>query len=280
MLYTIERKINYNTEKAEKQSLIKAIIATIKMFMSENGHTYVEPDNDIETLDYVFSVGGDGTMMHAISKYISYSPVYIGINAGNVGFLTPYEISAVFDGSIFENIFSPQNRVEDRSLIQYEINNETFTAVNEIAINPPEINQMIDFSMEVDHSFTGTFRKAGRYSANTLLLSTAMGSTAYNKNAGGAIVEPNMSAMQFTLIAPTLLGSRPIIFNEQSRIKIIANNRLDIWNDGNKSSQINIGDTFIVTIHKNKAKIMLPDAWNYFNFLSKKLHWNNGQDIK
>lgn len=106
------------------------------------------------------------------------------------------------------------------------------------------------------------------------------GSTAYNKNAGGAILEPNMSAMQFTLIAPTLLGSRPIIFNEQSRIKIIANGRLDIWNDGNKSSQLNQGDCFIVSIHKNKAKIMLPDDWNYFNFLSKKLHWNNGQNIK
>ena len=89
-----------------------------------------------------------------------------------------------------------------------------------------------------------------------------------------------MNRMPFTVIAHTLIGSRTIIFNEQSRIKIIANNRLDIWNDGNKSSQINIGDTFIVTIHKNKAKIMLPDAWNYFNFLSKKLHWNNGQDIK
>lgn len=280
MFYAIEKKINYNEEKVEKQLLINSIISTIKMFMSEKGHTYIEKFSDTEHLDYVFSVGGDGTMMHTVSKYINYSPVYVGINAGNVGFLTPYEVEDVFNGVIFKDIFSGDSRVEDRSLIQYEVNGEIFTAVNEIAINPPEINQMVDFSMEVDHTYTGKFRKAGQYSANTLLLSTAMGSTAYNKNAGGAILEPNMSAMQFTLIAPTLLGSRPIIFNEQSRIKIIANNRLDIWNDGNKSSLLDSGDSFIVSIHKHKAKIMLPENWNYFNFLSKKLHWNNGQNIK
>lgn len=175
MFYTIEKKINYNNEKVEKQYLIDAIIATIKMFMSNEGHTYIEDSEKIEHLDYVFSVGGDGTMMHTVSKYINKSPIYIGINAGNVGFLTPYEVEDVFNGVLFQDIFKEERRVEDRSLIQYDINGETFNTVNEIAINPPEINQMIDFSMEVDHSYTGTFRKAGQYSANTLLLSTAMG---------------------------------------------------------------------------------------------------------
>ena len=282
--YAIGNKLNYNDESPEKQAHIDNLINIIHERMRESGCQFNEDPYNEKNVSLFFSIGGDGTMLHSIGKNITShfenSPIFVGVNAGNVGFLTPYEASNVLDGSLFDDIFSEDSRIEKRSLIRYDLSDGTnFTAVNELAINPTKINDMVNFSMFVDHIGDGTFRPSGHYSANTLLLSTPMGSTAYNKNAGGAIIDPNTSSIQFTLIAPTLLGNRPVVFNNNAKIKIVANNTIDIWNDGQQTTRLEKGDFIIVSVKEIAARILLPKDWNYFSFLSKKLYWNNGQDI-
>lgn len=279
MNYTIIKKVNFYDEEIKKQTLINAVIATIKMFMSEKSHTFID-ESELEgnNLDFVFSIGGDGTMMHSVNSLVGFDPLFIGINAGNVGFLTAYEPSDIFNGQVFEDLFS-HARIEKRSLVEYQFQDKIILSANEIALYPPKINQVVDFSMEIQNNQCEKFRPAGDYQANTLLLSSPMGSTAYNKNAGGAIIDPNMNAIQFTLVAPTLEGTHPVVFGEETLLKVIANRDLVILSDGMETTKLKKGDFFLAKVAKSKARLLLPEEWNFFSLLAKKLHWNNGKTI-
>lgn len=280
MNYTLFKKINYEQETVEKKNLIKSLIATIHSQMSELGHVYINHSENInsEKIDLVFSVGGDGSMMHSINSFIEHDPIYIGINAGNLGFLTAYDPNDVFNGKVFQDL-EKNKRIELRSLIECHFNDTIKTAANELAIYPKEINQIIDFSMEIENNNSNIFRRAGTYLANALLLSTPIGSTAYTKNVGGAIVDPNSYTIQFALVASMNSGTHPILFNEGTKIKIIANRPLDVFVDGIKSFELLKGDFFYANVFDQKAQFLLPPDWNYFNILSKKLLWNNGKEI-
>lgn len=279
MNYTIFRKINFHEESVSKQNMINAVMATIKANMNKVKATYIDPENKFNrNIDVVFSVGGDGSMMHSVNYFIPHSPIYIGINAGNVGFLTAYEPNDVFEGRIFDDLFC-NKRIEDRFLIEYSFKDNTKVSANEIAIYPLEINQTIDFSMEIENNNSNIFRRAGTYQANALLLSTPIGSTAYNRNVGGAIIDPNVKAIQFALVASMNSGTSPIVFDGNTKIKIIANKPFAIYSDGIKIHEVAIGEYLMAYVREGAAKFLLPENWNYFNSLSKKLHWNNGKSI-
>ncbi len=74
--------------------------------------------------------------------------------------------------------------------------------------------------------------KAGRYKANGVLVSGPCGSTAFNMNAGGAIVDPSVKCMQILMIAPTTLGSRPIILGKNTTVNLFFHKKAKVFSDG------------------------------------------------
>lgn len=276
MKYKIIKKINYENEIHEKQIYIDNMIKYIIEKMSTLGCQ--DSNNEDDEVSIVFSIGGDGTMMHTINSFVHKDPVFIGINAGNVGFLTAYNCEDVYNDQLFDSIMN-KPRIETRSLVECLYKNHSYTATNEISLNPDEINQVVEFSVEIENNHDNIFRRAGTYKANTLLLSTPMGSSAYNKNAGGAIVDHNMNSVQFTLVASMYSGTHPVLFNENSLLKIIAEKPFNIYVDGIRKEKIEKGDFIYVKVHNKKARILLPDSWNQFHVMAKKLHWNNGNEF-
>ena len=274
--YVINLKINYDNETIEKQKTINCIKDKIMSLMDQKG--IVLASDDDSHVDYVFSIGGDGTMLHSMHKYINKDSLIIGINAGNVGFLTPYEISTLNDGSLF-NFLEPNThpRIEKRCILEYEFDGKRFGAVNEYAFTARHPNYVIGFT--VDSEIDGIVSKTGLYKANTLLLSTPSGSTAYNMNAGGAIVDPSIRAIQMLMIAPTVLGNRPLIFNEKATLHVTFTTEIEVFSDGILTSVIPAGKTISINLMKKDSKILVPDDWNFYSILSKKLHWNNGQSV-
>lgn len=272
----INLKINYDSETIEKQNIINCINDKITSLMSKKG-IVLASENDSH-IDYVFSIGGDGTMLHSMHQYINKESLIIGINAGNVGFLTPYEISDLNNGSLFNFLEEGVNpRIETRCILEYEYNGKKFGAVNEYAFTANHPNYVIGFTVESE--IDGIISKTGLYKANTLLLSTPSGSTAYNMNAGGAIIDPSMRAIQMLMIAPTVLGNRPLIFNERATLHVTFTSDVQIFSDGFLTSTIPAGETVNINLMKKDSKILLPDDWNFYSILSKKLHWNNGRDV-
>lgn len=279
--FKICRKVNYASESPEKQHQVDAVVESILSKMSALG--FKQADDNARTIDYVFAVGGDGTMLHTMHQHINKNSLVIGINAGNIGFLTPYNIEDIENGQLF-NFLEREDapRIEQRSILKHTLTGGKKplhgVAVNEYAITAEGPNDMIEFSIEVEAK--GHISNAGHYKANAVVISGPCGSTAYNMNAGGAIVDPAMKCMQIVMIAPTTLSIRPLIIGKNSTIRIRFKNKAKIFPDGMLSHSIlGEGYTLDISLMKKESNILVPDKWNFYSVLSQKLHWNNGRAV-
>ena len=273
--FKICKKINFDTETLAKQVKIIEVIDIIRYKMTSHG--FVESIDTDKSIQYVFSVGGDGTMLHSMHQHISKDSIIIGINAGNVGFLTPYSLDDVYNGNVFSFI-EKESRIEDRSILQHTLGDKKGVAVNEYAITAQGPNDMIEFSIEVEAK--GHISRAGHYKANTVIISGPCGSTAYNMNAGGAIIDPSMKSMQIVMVAPTTLGTRPLITGKNSIIHVKLKNSAKIFADGMYYGDINPDDSALsISLMQKESHVLVPENWNFYSVLSKKLHWNNGRDV-
>jgi len=278
--YKICIKLNYAQETVTKQAEITKLIDFIHSVMKGAGwREAVEYDT---VIDYVFSIGGDGTMLHTMQDHVVTKSIVVGINAGNVGFLTPYNIENVYDMSVFNFLnadFTP--RVEHRSILKHSFENrpEQGMAVNEYTFTADKVNEVLDFSIEVDYK--GQVSKAGHYRANALLISGPCGSTAYNMNSGGAIVDPTVRCMQIMMVAPTILGIRPLIIGRNSIIRLKFHNNAKVFIDGQPHTDIpsTEDETFNIELLSEESRVLLPDDFNFYSMLSTKLHWNNGRGV-
>lgn len=262
----IYQKLNYESEGAEKRALVDSITQKIQY-------------SDVSG-DFAFSIGGDGTMMHSMGIELNgKNRLLVGINAGNVGFLTPYGKDDVDD--MLRCLINGMYRVEKRSVLVCK-NFDSMLAVNDFVITGATPNDMVEFTLSVTHR--GVVSQAGKYKATGVVLSGPCGSTAYNMNVGGAIVDPVMKCMQLAMIAPLTLGARPLIFSKDSTINIQMHGQYHCYRDGqrvpNELIQSESGKSSLeFTIFQHEANIMVPLDWNFYSMLAKKLHWNNGNAV-
>ncbi|MBO4622626.1 MAG: NAD kinase [Bacilli bacterium] len=190
--FIIHGKINKNLE----DSLIK--------------HGFVVDEANPE---FVFSLGGDGTMLEAIHKYMHLDDVkFIGINYGKLGFYTDFVKD---DLDIVDLIINKNYKTEEFRLLELDVNNSKYYALNEILVINPVHTQNI--KVLVDNAELETFRGTG------LVLSTPSGSTAFNKSLGGSILAPSIDGYQLTemasinnrvyktLSSPLVLASKNIV---------------------------------------------------------------------
>lgn len=98
-------------------------------------------------------------------------------------------------------------------------------------------------------------------------------------NAGGAIIDPSMKAMQIFMIAPTTLGIRPLIIGVNSKIRLRFNENVKIFTDGFETDIAKPNEPVIVSLIEKEISLLVPENWNFYSVLSKKLHWNNGLDV-
>ena len=274
--FRICQKLNYDSETTEKQQNVDKLTSYIKGQMLDAG--FVEAPNKSKTVDYVFSIGGDGTMLHSMRHHVYKSSLVVGVNAGNVGFLTPYSIDDILSSDVV-SLIQDNPRVEKRSILYHTVGKDKGYAVNEYAITANGPNDMIDFSIEIEHR--GLISRAGQYKANALIVSGPCGSTAYNMNAGGSIVDPVVKCMQLVMVAPTTLGARSLIISKNSHIHITVHNKAKVFADGILHHELDPikNDKFSITLMLRESNILVPQNWNFFSALAKKLHWNNGQDV-
>lgn len=274
MTYHIVKKLNYKEETNEKRIIVDSIASKIEEYMRNMGKK-----KNNKNPQYVFSIGGDGTMMHSMHEYIKHKSIIIGVHAGNVGFLTPFEQNDI--GSIIELIDNPKARIEQRSILTYESFNSVkpykSLCINEFAITAMGPNDMLDFSVEIEHR--GLISKAGNYKANAVLVSGPCGSTAYNMNAGGAIVDPSVKCMQLLMIAPTTLGARPIIIGKNSTIHITVKRKSKVFSDGILIEELSPEHKISITLLPREANLLVPNDWNFYSVLAKKLMWNSGREV-
>ncbi len=168
--------------------------------------------------DLAIVVGGDGNMLGAARILSRFDVPVIGVNRGNLGFLTDLNpddfqasLQAVLDGEYIE---------EERFLLEAEVHRHGQikshnAALNEAVLHPGQIAHMIEFEVYIDESFAFSLRADG------LIVSTPTGSTAYSLSGGGPILSPSLNAISLVPMFPHTLSSRPLVVDGKRRIKLV-----------------------------------------------------------
>lgn len=232
-----------------------------------------------DSLDLIIVLGGDGTIL-SVARGINGKvdvPI-LGINIGNLGFLSSVEISDI--DLAFKKLRDLEYRVEERILLKSnipeDINEGQSLALNDIVISRGSLSRMIRFQIFIDGKRYYTFKGDG------LIVATPTGSTAYSFSAGGPFVYPTVDAITLTPICAHTTGVQPIVLNSNSNIevKIVNNNEeFNIIFDGQKAIRYIDEATICIRKAKEHASIILFDDYDYFKVLRSKII-NNWKDCE
>ncbi|RJG51371.1 NAD(+) kinase [Motilimonas pumila] len=225
-------------------------------------------------VDLVIVVGGDGNMLGAARVLSRFDVAVIGVNRGNLGFLTDLDPDS-FEQQLCD-VLAGKYRTEHRFLLQAEVYRHgelksTNTAMNEAVLHPDKIAHMIEFEVFVNGEYMLHQRADG------MIVSTPTGSTAYSLSGGGPILTPNLDAISLVPMFPHTLGSRPIVLDGNSEVRLVVatSNKANmlVSCDGHVSLPVMPGDEVLIKKHDNKLKLIHPLDYNYFNVLQQKLGW-------
>ena len=172
-------------------------------------------------VDFLFSLGGDGTLLEA-SMIIGASGIpIVGINLGRLGFLASIEKKYI--AQTIDKLVNGEYSLEKRSLLHFKSNESQFTpfpyALNDMTLIKRDHSSMVVIHAAVNGEFLNS------YWADGVILSTPTGSTGYNLSCGGPILMPTAENFIITPIAPHNLSVRPLVVPDNSTIEFTIEGR-------------------------------------------------------
>ena len=174
----------------------------------------LEPANGDTDVDIAVVLGGDGTMLRALTRYLGTGVPVIGVNFGRVGFLASIERNDLESG--IARVFEGGYRVEELPTLDVEVGDEQRVAVNDLVVASAVIGRMIQLEWAVGGE------GLGRLACDGVVCATPSGSTGYNFSNGGPILVWGLDAMAITFVAPHSLNSRPLV--------VPRDDELVVWN--------------------------------------------------
>ena len=224
-----------------------------------------------DKLDLLIVLGGDGTLL-GVARDINgkYDVPILGVNIGNLGFLSSIEIQDFSEAlkKIKNGQYIIQNRILLECTMLNQDDNDKGKALNDVVIARGTLSRMAKFEVFIDNKLYYRFKGDG------LIFSTPTGSTGYSFSAGGPFIYPDVDVIILTPICPHTRGMQPIVLKSSSEILIKAENyngEIYLTFDGQEAKQINDNTSIIIKKAKQIAKILLFDNYDYFNVLRQKI---------
>lgn len=240
-------------------------------------HVAVQINQIQEDQDLLIILGGDGTLLHVADQAAHLGIPVLGINLGNLGFLTErteQEALTTVDELLHEEV-----TIEHRMMLRAKLTapgkpvNSRY-ALNEVVINKATLDPMLQLSTHADLEYINT------YKADGLIFSTPTGSTAYNLSAGGPLVYPGLASILVTPICPFMLSSRPVLLPAHSRLQTRFNGKhqqtAKVIVDGQAAWDMSEKACLIVETAKQPLHLIVSPHRDYFAILRNKLHWGIG----
>ena len=222
-----------------------------------------------EKIDIIIVLGGDGTLLN-VAREISkkYQIPILGINIGNLGFLSSTDISSIDEA--LEKIKKGQYRKDSRMLLECKIGEctEKENALNDIVVARGTLSRIVKFDVYVDNKLYASFKGDG------LIVTTPTGSSAYSFSAGGPIIYPNLELITLTPICPHTNGMQTIVLSGKSNIEIIPENgeeEIYLTIDGQKATRIEQRTSIKVRQAKEHVDVLLFEDYDYFKVLRSKI---------
>jgi NAD+ kinase len=226
--------------------------------------------------DLLFSVGGDGTMLHSVRLVRDSGIPIAGINLGRMGFLSSIPRTEII--SAVDDVLSNRYSIVKRTIISL-ISPKTLFSDFDFAFNELSINKKENSSLVVVHVWVND-QLLHSYWADGLIIATPTGSTAYSLSCGGPILTPDSSNFVITPIAPHNLSVRPVVIPDNSLIRIRVDSRDHQALVSLDSQTAVITPDIELAVGKADFEInlvQLPNV-NFFSTIRAKLNW--GSDIR
>ncbi len=255
-------------------------------WLEERGHTVVMPTRDAglagrselgvpeaafaRNLDVAVSLGGDGTMLRAVSLLGSEGIPVIGVNVGQLGYLSEVEPAGL--RMALKRFLAGSYEVEERMMLDVRVEAEAFeagpshTALNEAVLEKTPMGHTVRLGVSVDGEQFLT------YAADGLIVATPTGSTAYAFSARGPIVEPTHRALQLTPVSPHMLFDRSLMLAPTAvvRIEVLGHRPATLSADGSNLGLLRRGDAVTVTAADATARIVAFGPRHFLRILKSK----------
>lgn len=221
--------------------------------------------------DFVLSLGGDGTILSAVTLVQDAEIPICGINLGRLGFLATIEKTKIDDA--VEKLVRGEFRIEARTMLHLESNIPIFDGCN-FALNDFTLHKRDTSSMMIIHTYVnGDFINS--YWSDGLVVSTPTGSTGYSLSCGGPIVFPSSANFIITPVAPHNLNVRPVTISDDSEISFKIEGRSKNYLCTLDSRSVKVTAKFELSVRKNNfvANIVLLDDITFIQTIRKKLNW-------
>ena len=232
--------------------------------------TVLEHKEFVKKVDIVVVFGGDGTLLNAARKYLNYDIPILGINMGNVGFLT--DISTENFEKTIKEVLDGNYKIEERNLVSAKFGNNHLYGLNEVVIHSGAYAQLMRYRLNVNDKVVYEQRSDG------LIIATPTGSTAYALSAGGPIIHPSLDVWTILPMLPQSLSSRPFVISSDEKVEMDLfdgpNENAKICVDGQDDIDIPYGEKILISKMEKTLKLVHPNDNDFFEACREKLGWS------
>ena len=222
--------------------------------------------------DLVVVLGGDGTLLYAARVLACQKVPLIGINLGQLGFLTDIPANAM--ETMLGQVLDGEYQEETRTLLKTKIVRDgnivsRTVALNDVVLTKGARGSMIDLEVYVDGRFVYSLRADG------LIVATPTGSTAYALSSGGPILHPDLAAIVLVPICPHTLSNRPIALSDRCTVEVILQKGAGAFAnfDVQDHFELQLDDRLVISPAEQGIRLLHPIGHSYFAMLREKLRW-------
>jgi len=247
---------------------VSASVATVVALAGPNGIRVVARPDDAarlgdgveamdekelaETADFIFSLGGDGTMLGAMRLVAGRPTPVLGVNHGNIGFLI--EVAPAGLPRALEWLMAGEFSLEPHSCLELAGHPEPTLAFNDVVLTATTPWTAVSLDLEINDV------RHGYYRSDAVVVCTPTGSTAYNYAAGGPIISPSAPLIGLTPVAPMSGITRPIVLGGDETIMLRApeqETRLSF--DGAVTFTTEAGSDMVLRMRANTVNVVRFD---------------------
>ncbi len=219
-------------------------------------HGVGEPEPDLTSADIAVVLGGDGTMLRALQRFLGTAIPVIGVNFGRVGFLASIQPNELESG--LARVFSGDYRVVQLTTLDAEANGERAAAINDVVALSSIRGRMVELAWALGGEDLGVQPCDG------MICATPSGSTAYNLSNGGPVLVRGLDAMAVTFIAPHSLHARPMVVPRGLDLEIrnqTPDVPMTVLVDGHVLAEIAFGSPIVIRLGEQRSLLAtLPEA--------------------
>lgn len=233
----------------------------------------VKPELLKKHIEALITLGGDGTLLHAVPLLGASSIPILGVNLGALGFLT--SVTAEETDTALERLARNEFSVSERTTLTCTARTGkkklgTYRVLNDVVIAWGRSTRIVTVDAALNGEHIASYRCDG------IIVSTPTGSTGHSLSAGGPIVHPDTGVLTLNVICPHTLSTRPLIISDHSRLTLSINfaaKPLVLSADGQEELTLRQGDQVDIQRSPRGVRIIhLPD-YSYFSVLRQKLLW-------